>query len=110
MSTEREQDDRDKLEAVLKSFEEDLNIRHEEIFEKDQDMRPEEFPEGWYPEDLRNDMAKHLKEIEKSVTMKNALILNGRMEPPVSYDDGDQSLVTDERKQVLLRIECQNLS
>ena len=105
MSTEWEQDDRDKLEAVLKSFEEDLNIRHEEVFEKDQDMRPEEFPEGWYPEDLRNDMAKHLKEIEKSVTKKNALILNGRMDPPVTYDDGDQSLVTDEREQVLLRIE-----
>ena len=105
MSTNKEKVERDKLEAVLKSFEEDLNVRNEKTFDWEHDARPEDFPKGLFPEELKNEMAMHLKEIENSVAVKNADILNGRMEPPVSYDDGDQSPVLDDRGQHLLRIE-----
>ena len=55
------------------------------------------------PPELLEVPKQMLIELEKSLIEKNADILSGKMQPPVTYDDGDQSPVTDYHGQQIMR-------
>ena len=53
-------------------------------------------------------LKKYVKDMKKYVKGKNQEILDGKVEPPLSLDDGDQSPVTDLVKQHQLKIDWES--
>ena len=100
-------------EIIMKALElhdEHLNETSEKNFEIMQNLGLEDYPfikshtdlEG---HDFKNVLVKYSSEIQESLKLRIADISNGKMDPPVSYDDGDQSPMMDFLPQMFLKIE-----